>query len=59
MTTRHGDFAFGDAEGFGDQGFERTVGFVVLGRGAYASFEERAGVIARAAINAIRAAGRS
>lgn len=58
MTTRHGDFAFGDAEGFGDQRLECAIGFVVLRRSAYAGFEERAGFIARAAIDAIRAAGR-
>ena len=57
MTTRHGDFAFGDAERFGDQGFKGAVGFVVFGRGADAGFEVGAGFVARAAIDAVSAAG--
>lgn len=59
MATRHADFAFGDAEGLGDQRFERTVGLVVFGRGADPGFEIGAPVgVQRAAVYAVGAAGR-
>ena len=57
MTTRHGDFALGDAERFGDQGLQRAVGFVVFGRGANAGLEIRAVIVRRAAFDAVAAAG--
>lgn len=57
MTTRHGDFAFGDAERLGDQSFKGAVGFVVFGSSADAGFEIRAEIVVGAAINAVSAAG--
>lgn len=57
MTTRHGDFALGDAERLGDQGLQRAIGFVVFGRGADAGLEVRAAIVLGAAVDAVGAAG--
>lgn len=48
---------FGHTERFGDQFFERAVGFVVFGRGAHPCFQKDVTVgIGAAAVDAVGAA---